>query len=115
MPLKPPTIEHCNLPMQVIEALLFCSVCKDPGSNQKISPPIIKQDLIENWPSHCIKRKGGGYLSLSLHLKCQNRSCKYTLSQDFPNGRISPDFIPGKLQNRVFIGGNYNKITSLRI
>lgn len=114
MPLVPPVNEHCDLPMKITEAKIFCKACNNPEIEQKLTLPINKQNRIENWPMHCLEdtEREGGFLSLEWHLKCQN--CSHTISEIFPNGRISPDLIPGKFTNRVFIGGNYDHLANLR-
>lgn len=106
MPLVPPTPEHHNLPMQVIQAGLVCDRC---GRSQALPLPVDKPSLIENWPRCCQE-----FMSLAWRVKCQHEQCDYSVKQRFEHGRVPLAFIPGTYEARVFIGGNYDFMSRLR-
>lgn len=106
MPLVPPIPEHCNVPMQVVQAELVCDMGCHPVP---LSLPIDKQYIIETWP-----REHGQYLNLVWHLKCSNPKCDFSKLETFKHGRVPLAYIPGTYETRVFVGGNYDLISKLR-
>ena len=51
-------------------------------------------------------------MSVSIRFKCS--VCSEEFTEYFPNGRVSLDCLPGKYENRVFVGGNYDNMGNLR-
>lgn len=105
MPLVPgPAIcENCKTARETVEMKLRCDLCK---SETNVRAEELGQ-LPINWPL-CHDE----FKSLIRHTKCS--ICGDEREEYFPNGRLPLDCLPGTHDRRVFIGGNYLSIKSIR-
>ncbi len=105
MPLVPkfPVCQSCNRLMVLVKAILTCETCK----REKNVKPSELNKLPFDWP-----HDHDEFMSLKRRVKCEN--CGHKAEEYFPRGRVPLDCLPGTYNNRVFIGGNYDLISSLR-
>ena len=89
--------------MVVVRAILVCEKC---GLEKKIKLDHLNE-LPRSWQHHHDE-----YMSLQRESKCP--ACGHEVKEYYPNGRVPLDNIPGTYETRVFIGGNYDLIGSLR-
>lgn len=105
MPLapNPPVCENCNTPMPPVRVKLICEQCPNEQSVEVGN----LHELPMRWP--CCHEE---CMSLEQHSECT--VCDNELTEHFKYGRMPLDWLPGTYDARVFVGGNYDLMGSLR-
>lgn len=105
MALVPPLPRHCGSHMELDSAVLLCEKCS--GHEEPMDATLSDRELAARWPVHC-----GEPQSMRRRIRCS--SCGHTEESLFQHGRVPLDILPGSRDSRVFCGGNYDLIGSIR-
>lgn len=91
--------------MELDKATLLCEKCSE--HEKPMDAALNEHGLAASWPVHC-----GEPLSMQRQLRC--KVCGHVEEDVFEHGRVPLDFLPGSRETRVFCGGNYDLIGSIR-